>query len=140
MESDQYIAAPVLRLYTPEDYPVFAAWRAARGVFVPPPDMLPPHTGYVLESAGEPTAMLFAYCAVGVGVAHLDWLTGAPGKSLSAARRTGAALLLGVRETLAAMGYGVMMVHTLPALAGEAKRLGFQECSTGNIFLMALTR
>lgn len=111
--------------YSPEQHGelVSAWWRSHRGTALQV-NMLPP-AGVVAVDGHGPCAALWLHLSVGVGVGFLENPVSRPGMRL---RESKAAFLLLV-EALEAVAlthdYGVMIVHTPPAIARTLAGIGF---------------
>ncbi len=128
-----------MRAWAKSDVPMLQKWWEVRGVQALPAEMLPP-TGWIAERDGEPVAAAFALCAVGVGVATLEWIVAAPSAGLKATREALTFLVVGIKKVLASMDYGVLIARCPPQIARFATSAGFEICSTENINLIASTR
>lgn len=100
-------------------------WYRARALTAPPEPILP-KLGIVVfeESRREDLAAMWLYMDNSVGVCFPEHIVTRPGLSLGLARES---LLRGLdflRLSAVEMGYGVMIVHTLPAMARVLERRG----------------
>lgn len=110
----------------PGRYETVNGWWQGRGMGLFPETMIPP-LAVLVKRAGVAVAFLACYLSVGIGVARLDWMVGAPGQT---AGQTAAAMMFGESALCAAAkanGYGVMMTSTLPAAARFLRRAGWIE-------------
>ena len=139
------MAKPIyqIRSYCPEDYSAFEEWHNAHGK-CPPPQSILPKLGIVVLECGEgepmPVAFLFLYLDNSVGVSFLDHIVTRPGLSATRARNS---LLWGMRclrKLAADMDYGVMLCHTLPAIARTLGREGWHAMTDGKVSMISLTK
>ena len=113
-----------VRDYLQTDRDSVEEWHSGHGTF-PPIEQILPRLGIVIERAGQAFAAMWLYMDNSVGVCFPEHVVTKPGISLRDARE---ALLVGLgflRETSRAMGYGVMMVNTLPGIARVLRSEGF---------------
>lgn len=111
-----------------------AWWRARHGT--PFPENLAPPLGLVAESGGEPAGALFAYQALSIGVAFLEFGVTRPGTSFKLARQIMKRLLHGIILVLQANDYGLLRCFCeTPAMERALKMFGFQG-RNGNLYLL----
>lgn len=108
----------------PADYPLFCQWWESAGMAAPGEDMLPA-TGFVVEDASGPCGALFCYLDNSRGVAFPHWISFAHRLRLSQKMAAGRALVLALEIFLQSIGYGLMIMQTLPGIAPVLRKLGF---------------
>lgn len=119
-----------------------AEWHEGHGGAAPPAELLPRLGIVVLETDGgesEDLGALWLYMDNSVGVCFVDHIVTRPGLALAKARR---ALLFGLaflKERAAAMDYGLMLVHTRPAIARTLRPAGFREDKRDLVAMWTLT-
>lgn len=121
MEVDHKIRAFEMK----RDLALVNGWALAHGRDGLPHTYLPPDGAMILNRDDWPVAAGWVYKALGVGVAFVEHVHTAPGLSLADARAALAVLVEYFRFSCRQDGYGVLMAHTLPALAREAERQGW---------------
>ena len=123
-----------------EDYAMIENWHRGHGRTVPPVAILP-RLGVIVTGAGEDVAALWLYMDNSVGVCFPEHAVTRPGLKMGQAR---AALLLALdflRKEAEAMGYGLMLIHTLPAFARVLGRAGlFTEVGRNKVTMMGNTK
>lgn len=132
-----------IRLYCPDDYPLFDEWHNGHGKCAVSQSILP-KLGVVVLACGDgeplPVAFLFLYMDNSVGVSFLDHIVTRPGLSVSRARKALLWGMLCLRKLAAEMDYGIMICHTLPAIARFLGREGWHSMAEGRISMISLTR
>lgn len=126
-----------LRMYTPEDYPMIAAWcdwhdrdRIPEGIL--------PRLGVIVQADGEDCAALWLYMDNSVGVCFLEFPVTRPGLS---ARQAGDALLMAIeflKREAHTTGYGIMFTHALKPMARFLTRNGWRKCDENPWTKMAI--
>lgn len=108
------------------DWQTVSGWHEARHWEILPETILPP-LGIIVEDEHGPAAAVFAFQAVGIGVAHADHFLTRPGLSLAQARGCGKAILGALRTVLKSQDYGLLKVFTTcPAFGRILRGLGFR--------------
>jgi hypothetical protein len=123
------------------DFPMIQEWAAGHKRPAPPPAMLP-KLGIVAfrGSNQEDVAALWLYMDNSVGVSFLEWAYTKPGISASEAQKALLTIVGFFKQQAASMDYGVMIAHTVPALARTLTKNGFHSTGTGLECLFSLTR
>ncbi len=130
----------LLRMFEPEaDYPLLCEWWRARGKNPPMRELLP-KLGVVAHRDGEDAAMGFVFMDNSSPVCFFEVPTARPGLSLADAREAFAAVIGFLKLHTAQLGYVVMYGYTLPALAREARRLGFQKQREGMTMIYSVLK
>lgn len=112
-----------IREYTHDDFPMLAAWHAARHASALPEFLLPP-LGFVVEDERGALAALFCYQSYGVGVAFLALAFSRPTLSMREAKAAFHLLIHGIilacEDT-----HKLFRCVTLPAIGRVLKSWGF---------------
>lgn len=88
------------------------------------PAILPP-TGVIAEDDTGPLAACWIYLSYGIGVAFVEMAISRPGLSLAKSRKAFAAVMGALEEVAKAHNTGVLVCHTLPAVARILKADGW---------------
>lgn len=110
------------------DYHTISGWLEARG-HPPLPETLLPQCGVVIELNEAPAAAGWCYYDTSVGVALPHWMVISPALGLRLAREAAGLLDAAISDMARSSGYSVLMTFTLPTLAREWQRLGWQQLS-----------
>ncbi len=130
----------LLRVFDPgADFPTLAAWWRARGKNPPLRELLP-KLGVVAHRGGEDAAMGFLYMDNSSPVCFFELPISRPGMALCDVRRAFEAVMGFLKLRAAQLGYAIMYGYTLPALAREARRLGFREQRKDMTMIYAILR
>ncbi len=87
---------------------------------------LPP-IGCVVEDAGGPCGMAWAYCSCNIGLAFVEGLVMRPGMKLSESAEAGRLLLDGIAAAVKPLGYNVLLAYALKGCARIMRKWGWQE-------------
>ena len=116
------------KLYDPEThFGIINDWIKARGAGDDgiPAELLPP-VGVVVEIDGEPAACCFAFMAVGVGAAFLEFAISRPGMALTDSKRCLVHAVEALEACLRELDYSVVFVTTRPGMAATlGEHLGY---------------
>lgn len=119
-----------VRLYQENDTQLVDAWAQAHGRDRLPVELLPPD-GVIVEKDGEDIAAGWLYKSYGVGVAFLEHVHTRPGLSVSEAQEAINELVEYLRFSAREDNYGVIISHTVPAMARKATRSGWEQINNG---------
>ncbi|CAN5773531.1 hypothetical protein BH09VER1_BH09VER1_46280 [soil metagenome] len=125
-----------------KDFAWLEEWHEGHGGMAPPGALLPKLGIVVFETNGgeqEDVAALWLYMDNSVGVCFVEHVVTRPGLTLAGAR---GALLFGLtflKERAMAMNYGLMLVHTRPAIARVLRGAGFREDKRDLVAMWTLT-
>lgn len=114
-------------------------WWVAHDRMAPPPLEILPRLGIVIEPDGEPVCAAWLYMDNSVGVCFVEFPVTKPGLSLTEMRLAFAVGVQFLKLEAAALGYGVMMVRTLPGLARVLASMGFRRGGEGLVCMETLT-
>jgi len=130
----------LLRIYDPEkDYPTLCEWWRARGKNPPLRELLP-KLAVVAHRGDEDAAMGFLFMDNSTGVCFFEMPVSRPGMALSDVRRAFEAVMGFLKMRAAQLGYVVMYGYTLPAIAREARRLGFHKQRENMVMIYSILR
>lgn len=88
--------------------------------------LLPP-LGVVVEMDEKPVCAVWLYMAAGIGVCWLEYPVSAPGLKFHDAKEAFHLAVSALEKAAKANDYGVMIAHTLPAIARVMRSFGFRE-------------
>lgn len=126
-----------IRFFTEADYPLICEWWAGHdsGRGCPLLCMLP-KLGVVALLGGVPVGAMWLFMDNSVGVCWPEFPVVRPGLQFAESRRVFDVLLGFLEAEARALGYGVMMLYTLPAIARELRRRhGFTEMREGLVMM-----
>lgn len=134
------MSAMQMRFFDAEtDYAMIQEWHHRHGKIAPPSQILP-RLGVVVSDGDGEMAALWMYMDNSVGVCFPEHAVTRPGLSLGQAR---AALLMALdflRSEARVLGYGVMLINTLPAFARVLRRAGlFIEAGRHKVTMIGTT-
>jgi len=133
----------LVREYRPEvDREMVEGWYGERGRSAPPAGILP-RLGVVSyhEASGRDCAALWLYMDNSVGVCFPEHVVTRPGMGLAMAKGALLRALDYVRVAAADLGYGVMWLNTLPAMARVLKKAGAGvEIGRGKVTMIGATK
>ncbi len=122
-------AAPVwsVREYLKTDWDLVSNWwdAHAHGSHLVEP-MLPP-VGIIIEHDGQPACACWLYMAVGIGVCWVEHAVSRPGLKLREAKEAFRLAIHALEVIAKSHDYGVMIAHTLPAIARTLRGFGFMQ-------------
>lgn len=128
-----------MRSFTDSDYPMLREWWEARGRSTVPIAPMLPKLGVIASDDSGDCAAAFLYMDNSVGVCWIEYPVTRPGMPLSETRQVMGEITAFLKQSAAAMGYGLMVAYTLPAIARELRRLGFAEMRRDMVMMVAPT-
>lgn len=134
METDRYKA----RAYVPADAPLVHLWAVGHGKERLPVEFLPPD-GVIVERDGSPVCAAWLYKSYGVGVAFMEHVHTASGLTMTEAREAIAFATEFLRFSAREDGYGVIYAYTVPAMAKQAQRDGWQIVASDRVCIATET-
>jgi len=128
-----------LRMFEPDrDYGLLKDWFEIHGS-TPPPAMILPKLGAVCMKDGEDVAMLFLYMDNSTGVCRAEFPVTRPKLPLRDSRTALTHLFTYMRKVARDLGYPVMFVTTLPAIARFLEGMGFKTDMTNLVSMVGST-
>jgi len=115
-------------------------WHHGHGTFAPPEALLPKLGVVVQDANGRDLAAMWLYMDNSVGVCFVEHIVTVPRLGPSQARKALERGLDYLRLFAASNNYGVVFIHTLPAIARRCEKLGFATLKSGLISMWRLTK
>ena len=136
MEINPYL----VREYTPEDREMIEGWHHGHESLAPPEAILPKLGVVVHDPDGRDMAAMWLYMDNSVGVCFVEHIVTVPGIGPSQARKALERGLEYLRFYAASNDYGIIFIHTLPAIARRCEKLGFQKLKEAMVSMWRLTK
>ena len=130
----------LVREYSPEDWEMIEKWHYGHGTIPPPAEILPKLGVIVHQPTGKDFAAMWLYMDNSVGVCFVEHIVTVPGLGPSQARQSLERGLDYLRSFAASNDYGVLFIHTLPAIARRCEKLGFNRMKEGLTSMWRLTK